>query len=78
MDVLDELRALNKRPGPSCGWKRAMEQLPEKDQEQLTAALLQPDITHGALSRWLQTRSIKIGISSIGHHRKGDCSCPKS
>jgi hypothetical protein len=78
MSIMDELRALNNKPGPICGWRRLMDTIPTDEARSLNDALMSNDITYGAICRWLkEKKNIRMTEGVLGHHKRGSCTCQK-
>lgn len=78
MSALNEMRQMNAVPGPRCGWRKLMDSVTEQDAKDLTDAINSPDITYGAIARWLkEKRNISIREGVIGHHKRGGCTCQR-
>ena len=76
MGLLDEIRAeVGAARGPRCPIPRAQPILGKGDWEDLKAALVDPAITHAAISRALKRHNVDASQGAVSKHRKGECAC---
>lgn len=78
MSIVDEIRELNLKPGPLCGWRRLVDSVSPEEATQLNDALMSNDITYGAIVRWVkEKKNIRLTEGVLGHHKRGGCTCQK-
>lgn len=78
MSIVDEIRLLNMKPGPLCGWRRLIDSVSTEEAKELNSALMSNDITYGAIVRWLkEKKNIRMSEGVLGHHKRGGCTCQK-
>lgn len=84
MDLTEFELASNPR-GPRCGVSTAMDRLDAaggaKLQEALSRTKNTPKyrrIKNTEIAVWLKARGIDMSHTTIGRHRRGDCSCDRS
>jgi hypothetical protein len=73
VDYLDEIKQYQKRKGPSCGVVAA--EISAEIRAQFDAAALHPNITSGALAKWLASKGYEISKSTVQRHRRSECRC---
>jgi hypothetical protein len=78
MSIVDEIRSLNMKPGPLCGWRRLIDSVSAEEAKELNGALMSNDITYGAIVRWLkEKKNIRMSEGVLGHHKRGGCTCQR-
>jgi hypothetical protein len=75
MDDLDEIRALSGKHGPSCRAGVMLSAMDPAMRDMAERALAAPDIETKAVVRWLGSKGIDIGYTSLRRHQLGECRC---
>lgn len=75
MSIRDEARAASRKGGFLCKVAKVKMEMSKKDAAELQEALEDVTIDGTAIARVMGNRGIKIGVTSIQRHRRGDCSC---
>lgn len=61
--------------GRTCGMAAILGALSPKDVEVLSAALVDPNVTHEAIARVLTSNGQRAKANMVARHRKGACCC---
>lgn len=75
MSLMDEIQANRKRTGTECSVSVVAADLAPSDRADLHAALADPSVSVAAISRALKGRGVRLGVNSLGRHRRRDCHC---
>jgi hypothetical protein len=75
---LDEFYQFQGSKKKACIVVSSMEDLSEEDRGAVQEALLRPDITHTAVSKWFAVRSLRVSARVICSHRNRECACARS
>lgn len=75
--VLSEIKKLENRKGPRCGWRKTETHFKAEDKRDLDAALKDPIIASTAIAKWIGKQGLLVSASVIQRHRRGECSCEK-
>jgi hypothetical protein len=70
-DDLDEIRALENRPGTRCAFARLLDSDPDLA-DKATRALAE-GIQARAISRWLATKERRVAEDTLKRHARGEC-----
>lgn len=63
------------RRGPSCHVSHLLDQLPDRDRDDVLEALDNGTVTTTAIFRALRNDGHATSLSSLARHRRGDCRC---
>lgn len=74
--LADAIASETTRKGPRCDTGRLLEQLPADQQADLLAAF-DSDVTTAAIVRALTKLGHRVP-TTVGRHRNGECSCPRT
>jgi hypothetical protein len=79
MGLKDEMAQAAKetRPGLPCRVKVIYGEMQKPDLDDLRDALSDPAISSAVIARVLTERGYKISSNTVGHHRRGGCSCER-
>lgn len=75
--VLSEIKDLENRKGPRCGWTKVEAHFKGEDKKDVDAALKDLAITSTAISKWMNKQGIGITAHVVQRHRRGECSCER-
>jgi hypothetical protein len=70
-----ELEAMSVPARKGCTVGSALDDFDDKVSATVRAALDRPDITHSAIARAMSDRGARMASTTVGRHRKGQCSC---
>lgn len=75
-NLFDDILAVNDtKKGPTCTMQSVIASLGADDLAGLERALSNPDIRNSAIRKALAARGLKVGDTTIGRHRRGECLC---
>jgi hypothetical protein len=67
---------LRTQHGPACAIRKALEDLEPDRSRLLQQALDHPEVMHTTIAQKMRELwGIRVGNSTVGRHRRGDCSC---
>lgn len=78
MGLMDDIRAeQDAKRVLKCPVARLIAELPDKDSDDLRAALDDDSISNVAIARALERRGHNVRADAIGNHKTRRCACPR-
>lgn len=76
--LIDLIRAESIIPGPECAVRTVLKKLDHKDAADLETAFASEEFSTAAIFRALKKAGHEIHVSTLGRHRRQECTCYKA
>jgi hypothetical protein len=73
--LIDLIRAESIIPGPECAVRTVLRKLSETDAADLETVFASEDFSTAAIYRALKKAGHEIHVSTLGRHRRQECTC---
>lgn len=74
-NILDEIRGASAKKGPQCSVTAILGAIGAEKRDAMLAALGDPSIDSGAISKWLLKNGYDAKPHTLARHRRKECRC---